>query len=73
MRQLQAQANILLLALAASNAALLQRGPVHVVGTVAVAASVPTQKQKEYWERVRLVVGGVGPAPKATMQLQIQH
>jgi len=72
-RQLQAHGNILLLALALSNAALLQRGPLRVVGTVVVAVGRPTQKQREHWERRQLAIGGRGPAPKATMQLRIQR
>ena len=54
MRQLEAQSNIILLALAMANPAVVQQGPLHVCGTVVVAADKPTQQQVEYWGRVRL-------------------
>lgn len=71
-RQLRAQADILLLALALCNAGVLQRGPLHVVGIVAVAADKVTEERKRYYEQVQLPVGGKGPAPEAAMRVRIQ-
>lgn len=72
MRQLRAQADILLLALALCNAGVLQRGPLHVVGIVAVAADKVTEERKRYYEQAQLPVGGKGPAPEAAMRVRIQ-
>ena len=72
-RQLQRQANILLLALALSNAAALEHGPLHVVATVEVAGAVPKPQMVKYWESRQLSVGGVGPAPQVPMRLRIRH
>lgn len=73
MRQLKAQANILVLALALSNTAALARQPLHVVGTVAVAAGVPKQAHRQYWERLKLVVGHTKLAPmRVPMRVRIQ-
>ncbi|KAL4451611.1 hypothetical protein ABPG75_007273 [Micractinium tetrahymenae] len=72
-RQVKSQPDILLLALALSNAGLLRRGPLHVVGTVVVAAGSLTQRQRETWERKQLAVGGTGPAPQAAMQLRVRR
>jgi len=71
-QQLQAQADILLLALALSNAAVLQHGPPHVLGTVEVAEGPVSQDAKRHWQHQQLTVGSRGPAPKVVMQLRIK-
>ena len=72
--QLQRQANILLLALALSNAAALeQQGPPHIVATVEVTAQAPKPQEVKDWESQQLLVGGVGPAPEVPMRLRIRH
>lgn len=72
-RQLQAQANILLEAQALSSPDVQQHGPLHVVGTVVVGAGALPPNKLKHWESVRLPVGGAGSAPKTVMQLRIRR
>ena len=72
-RQLEAQANILLLALALSCPGVLQHGPLQVVGTVVVGTGTLSLSAQQHWERVQLTVGGKGGAPEAVMQPRVRR
>ncbi len=71
-RQLRDQADFLLLALALSNPAVLQQGPLHVLGTVYVTVGEVSTQTRRSLQRMQLSVGGKGPVPAAVMQLQIK-